>query len=40
MLAYTYKSKGVFQFEQKARPQLLDAQDAIGKGEFVKHMLQ
>ena len=31
MLAYTYKSKGVFQFEQKARPQLLDAQDAIVK---------
>lgn len=29
MLAYTYKSKGVFQLEQKARPQLLDAQDAI-----------
>lgn len=31
MLAYTYKSKGKFILEEKEKPQLLDAQDAIVK---------
>ena len=38
MLAYTYKSKGVFQFEGSSAA--FGRTGCHCKGEFVKHMLQ